>query len=156
MRPFAFLSLFLVGFLTVLASRAVPTHACPEGCDAPSVDQTMLPPPVYVLAATAPTIVGVNQPTPAVAYPFTTLWKYTQVDGQYCTDKTGGQVYVPTGAPVPDGVRCGAAPASPSPSSSASPSSSPSASPSSRPSPSPSGSPASAASPSPSPSPTRP
>src|SRR5712691_3931074 len=31
-----------------------------------------------------------------------------EIPGQYCTDKTGGQIYFPTGAPIPDSVRCGA------------------------------------------------
>jgi hypothetical protein len=159
MKPSVFISLFLVGFLTVLAIRAVPTHACPEGCGAASVDQAFAPTPFYYPLGgyVFPVATGAQQAAIANS-PLAPLSKYMQVDGQYCTDKTGGQVYVATDAPVPDGVRCGAA-ASPSPSASpgsspsAAPSGSPSASPSARPAASPSGSAAPSASPSSSPRP---
>jgi hypothetical protein len=59
---------------------------------------------------------------------------YVPVSGQYCTDKTGGQVWIPTGSPT-DGLNCGG---SSTTSSSSSPSASASSSPASSPSPSPS------------------
>jgi len=31
---------------------------------------------------------------------------YVQYPGQYCMDKSGGEVYVPAQAPVPDGLSC--------------------------------------------------
>ena len=79
------LSVPVIALVALFAVRSSPTFAgpaCADACGGIVADQGVL------------STYGGN-------------YIYQQVPGQYCTDKTGGQVYVPVGAPMPSGVTCG-------------------------------------------------
>jgi hypothetical protein len=80
------LSVPVIALVALFAVRSSPTFAgpaCADSCGGVVADQGML------------STYGGN-------------YIYQQVPGQYCTDKTGGMIYVPVGAPTPSGVNCGA------------------------------------------------
>jgi hypothetical protein len=74
------LSVPVVALVALFAVRTVPTFAVPACSDA-CVDQT-------------------------IGNTYTQNVIYQQVAGMYCNDKTGGDVFVPTGAPVDPGLKC--------------------------------------------------
>jgi hypothetical protein len=74
------LSVPVVALVALFAVRSVPTFAVPACSDA-CVDQT----------------IGNTYQQNVI---------YQQVAGMYCNDKTGGDVFVPTGAPIDPGLKC--------------------------------------------------
>jgi len=79
------LSVPVIAVVALFAVRSSPTFAgpgCADACGGAIADQGVL------------STYGGN-------------YIYQQVPGMYCTDKTGGQIYVPVGAPTPSGVTCG-------------------------------------------------
>lgn len=74
------LSVPVVALVALFAVHSVPTFAVPACTDA-CVDQT-------------------------IGNSFVQNVFYQQVAGMYCNDKTGGDVFVPTGAPVDPGLKC--------------------------------------------------
>jgi hypothetical protein len=79
------LSVPVIALVALFAVRSSPTFAgpaCADSCGGVVADQGML------------SSYGGN-------------YIYQQVPGQYCTDKTGGMIYVAVGAPTPSGVNCG-------------------------------------------------
>lgn len=81
------LSVPVIALVALFAVRSSPTFAgpaCADACGGIVADQGVL------------STYGGN-------------YIYQQVPGMYCTDKTGGQVYVPVGAPTPSTCTGGSA-----------------------------------------------
>jgi len=79
------LSVPVIALVALFAVRSSPTFAgpaCADACGGVVADQGMLS-----------------------SYGGTYI--YSQIAGQYCNDKTGGQIFVAVGAPTPSGVTCG-------------------------------------------------
>jgi hypothetical protein len=77
------LSVPVIALVALFAVRSAPTFAvpaCAESC-ATTADQT-------------------------IGNGYAQNVFYQQVAGQYCSDKTGGQIFVPTGAPIDPGLKC--------------------------------------------------
>jgi hypothetical protein len=101
--------LALLALFPLWAAPILAGPACAATCGNNAVDQV---PPVARLVASPP--IGITYAAGG--------YVLGVVPGQYCSDKTGGQVYVPAGVQPDPGLTCPAVPAgSPAPSASGSP-----------------------------------
>lgn len=80
--------LALVALFAVRSSPTLAGPACASSCSATTADQ------LYILPGLPATTYAAGASV------------YQQVAGQYCSDKTGGQIYVPAGAQPDTGLTC--------------------------------------------------
>jgi hypothetical protein len=85
----------VIALAALFAVKSAPTLAgpgCAAECAGVTADQSLIGVPTTTYASGASI--------------------YQQVSGQYCSDKTGGLIYVASGAPTPAGLTCPAGSAS--------------------------------------------
>jgi hypothetical protein len=96
MKHLWLVSIPVVALLALFAVRSSPTLAgpgCGDQCAAVSSDQAPMGPVLLPGSTTASTTFGAGMSV------------YAQVSGQYCSDKSGGQIFVPTGGDT-TGLTC--------------------------------------------------
>jgi hypothetical protein len=74
---------------------------------APTSALTTVSYPPNITNATTPTFVSGSTYFATGSYIPAVPLLPVQVNGQYCTDKSNGMVWIPTGSPVPAGIKCG-------------------------------------------------